>query len=601
MSLRAIAKIPSGACVRDDDNDDDPSMKKKPSTLDIVKRSTIWLFRTLHGQFCLALDYMSVDSRRCVRKTLAMTMNGLGFVYSVGVELLFTSRIQYKNQWLPLVEELNLFLQTSGISVELERGLFNYRFLSNIALLARIQDKIMTKNGATGVPPNLDRRRTCIASLPVESSISDNEKLPIQTSIIEDGRRFMSYATAAYGISMIDAAEIDVYGSVQTSKIEPSSTVIATGSNLLLSLKSSLMSLEPQKNKMQSVIATGSNFLLSLKSSLVSLEQQKNKLQSSSSFSENSFSDKEWLLGRISEHIGIPEENIYLMNLSDDHVETLRFFIAVDHINKNIVLSIRGSLTVKEIIIDIAGFSRGFCGGEAHSEMANAAERIWDVAKDMITKLLRENVGYELILTGHSLGAGAAALLNILLHENNCERVNGRAIRCFTYASPPVFTGEAKEARNVCINFIHDTDCVSFLSVDSVRHIFAALHTIEECNLSIWTRTRILWGLTEAIDPWTLQQVQNALHCPLPEKEGAPVLLIPAHVNIWMREVAHRLTVKEANNLSVEKLAELPSSSPSDSVLVDSEKLAVMGISFDPSMITNHFPNGYENALYNLQ
>ena len=232
--------------------------------------------------------------------------------------------------------------------------------------------------------------------------------------------------------------------------------------------------------------------------------------------------------------------------------------------------------------------------------MANAAERIWDVAKDVITKLLRENAGYELILTGHSLGAGAATLLNILLHENKCERINGRAIRCFAYASPPVFTGEAKDARNVCINFIHDTDCVPFLSVDSVRHIFAALHTIEECNLSVWTRTRILWGLTEAIDPLTLHQVENALHSPLPEKEGAPVLLIPSHVNIWMREVAHRLTVKEANNLYVEQLEELPSSLPSDYVLVDSEKLAVIGISFDPSMITNHFPNGYENALHNL-
>ena len=110
----------------------------------------------------------------------------------------------------------------------------------------------------------------------------------------------------------------------------------------------------------------------------------------------------------------------------------------------------------------------------------------------------------------------------------------------------------------------------------------------------------MFWGLTEAIDPWTLHQVENALHCPLPEKEGAPVLLIPPHVNIWMREVAHRLTVKEANNLYVEQLEELPSSLPSDYVLVDSEQLAVIGISFDPSMITNHFPNGYENALHNL-
>ena len=578
MSLRHLAKIIGAAVVpttnsidgsgdNDNDNDNDnhangdPS-KKKPSTFTVVVRNSIWFFRTVHGQFWYALGYAFVDSRRLSRKTFALLMNVVGFAYSVGVELLLTSRNEYKNQWFPLVEELNLFLQTSGIAVELERGFANYRFLSNVAILARIQDTILIKRGATGVPSDLDRRY--IASL---ERNSNKEKLPQRqrTSIIEEGRRFMRYTTAAYGISMIDAAEIDVYGSVQTSKTKPSSTAIATSSNLLLSLKSSL-----------------------------TFSQQKRQLQSSSS----SFYDQDWLLGRISEHIDIPEEDIFLMNLLDDQVETLRFFIAVDHTNKAVVLSIRGSLTVKEILIDIAGFSRPFCGGEAHSEMANTAETIWDAAKDMITKLLCENADHELVLTGHSLGAGAAALLNILLHENNRKKVNGRAIRCFAYASPPVFAGEvAEETSEACINYIHDTDVVPFLSVDSVRRIFAALHAIEECNLGVWIRSLIIWGSTEVIHLSTLLRVESALHDPLPVKKGAPELLIPAHMNVWMRTIAPNLP----KDLNTEELAELNPFSPSDFVLADSAKLARMGVSFDPSMITNHFPNGYESALHNLQ
>ena len=425
----------------------------------------------------------------------------------------------------------------------------------------------MMKNGAIGVPPNLDRRG--MASL--EEDDNSNYNIDHQKSIrstIEDGRRLMTFATAAYGISMIDAADIDVFGTVKSSEADP---------------------------VFRSAV-TGSSFLLSLKSSLISREQQKKKTESISTFC-----DQYWLLTRVSEHTHIPKEDLYLMNLSDKIGTTLRFFIAVDHTNKAIILSIRGSLTVKEIIIDIAGFSKPFCGGQAHAELANAAEKVWDLGRETITKLLNKNQGYELVLTGHSLGAGSAALLNILLHENNSERVNGRDIRCFAYASPPVFTGEAKKACKMCVNFIHDSDCVPFLSCDSVRHIFAGLHAIEECNLSVWTRTRILWGSIEAIDPLTIHHVENALYDNLSVKEGAPVLLIPAHVNIWMREVAHRLTVKDANNLTVEALVDLPASSPSNFILADSKKLAHIGISFHPSMITNHFPNGYESSLYNLR
>jgi len=550
-------------------NDDDPSKKRKPSTFAVVAANSIWLIRTAHGHFWHALVHAIVDGTRIIRKTIALVMNGVAFAYSAGVELLLTSHNEYKNQWLPLVEELHLFLQTSGIADELERGLANYRFLSNVALLARIQDTILEKQWTAGKSPHLDRRLMAL-SLPDTTTITagkDKKLLSEQEKglIMDDGRRFMNYTTAAYGIGMIDAAEIAVHGSIQTSKAKPSTTATEAGTKLLSSLKSSM-----------------------------TVSQQTKQMQHSSSFY-----NEDWLLDRISEHIKIPEKDIYLMNLPDDQVETLRFFIAVDHINKAVVLSIRGSLTVKEILIDIAGFSSPFCGGEAHSEMANNAEKVWDEAKDLILNLLCQNADYELILTGHSLGGGAACLLNILLHENNREKVDGRAIRCFAYASPPVFAGKiSNDAKEACINYIHDSDVVPFLSVDSVRRTFAALYAVEESNLSVWIRTLALWGYTEVINSPTLIRVESALRDPLPVKEGAPELLIPAHVNVWMRSVAPELP-KEIS--SMQALRQLHSLLPFDFVLVDSEKLARMGVSFDPAMVTDHFPNAYEGALHNLK
>ena len=174
----------------------------------------------------------------------------------------------------------------------------------------------------------------------------------------------MKDTTAADGVDMSDAAEIDVYGSIQTTQVTPSASAIETGTKLLTALNSSLSNSKK------------------LKSSDRKLEFER---------SSSGIFDEDFILRRMSEHIGIPKRDIYPMNLFDDHAEALRHFIAVDHANKAIVLSFRGSFTIKEILIDVAAFSRPFCGGEAHSEMANAAEKVWEETKETIVKLLDEN------------------------------------------------------------------------------------------------------------------------------------------------------------------------------------------------------------------
>lgn len=66
-------------------------------------------------------------------------------------------------------------------------------------------------------------------------------------------------------------------------------------------------------------------------------------------------------VSRISEHIGIAEEDIVLMDIDyagdSNH---LRHFVAIDHANKKIVLAIRGTFSLSEVIVDVAGFSSKF-------------------------------------------------------------------------------------------------------------------------------------------------------------------------------------------------------------------------------------------------
>lgn len=98
-----------------------------------------------------------------------------------------------------------------------------------------------------------------------------------------------------------------------------------------------------------------------------------------------------------------------------------------------------------------------FCGGEAHSEMANQAERVWSVASGTVKDALDQHHNYELVITGHSLGAGTACLVHILCHSKRLVR---RKMRCFAFASPPVFTPLQliPNAVRSTTNYIHQKD-----------------------------------------------------------------------------------------------------------------------------------------------
>jgi len=66
---------------------------------------------------------------------------------------------------------------------------------------------------------------------------------------------------------------------------------------------------------------------------------------------------------RISDHIEIPEEDIVLMDVDyTGSSHYLRHFVAVDHSNKKVVLAIRGTFSLAEVVVDVAGFSSEYPG-----------------------------------------------------------------------------------------------------------------------------------------------------------------------------------------------------------------------------------------------
>ncbi|KAJ5746109.1 hypothetical protein N7520_011291 [Penicillium odoratum] len=111
-------------------------------------------------------------------------------------------------------------------------------------------------------------------------------------------------------------------------------------------------------------------------------------------------------------------------------------FIALDETNKAIILSFRGSYSVRNWLadVDFPYTNPGLCDGcEAESGFWNS----WANVRDPISKILNETVAdypdYELVVVGHSLGAGIATLA-----AANLRGMGHPSIKMYAYASPRV-------------------------------------------------------------------------------------------------------------------------------------------------------------------
>jgi len=430
---------------------------------------------------------------RSLRRAAGGAAATIGFVSSAATSIL-TDRAQFRRT-KPTVQALTRFLETSGISLELSPSL-NVHLMRNILVLGRMQKILVERN---------DRREQTKTTTKVQ-------KIPS----IEEAKKYMRYATAAYGSQMITAAEMGARGI---------------------------------------------------------------------------FNAQQWgspiTKARISEHIGIPEEDIVISDVEHDgDINHLRHLVAVDHANQKVVLSIRGTFNLSEIIVDVAAFSRPCFGGEAHSAMMTMAQRVWNRSGSTVRRLLQENEGYELILTGHSLGAGTACLLNIMCHNDKKKMIDDRPVRCFAYASPPVFSPLeiVPQAVQSTTNYIHEKDIVPFLSVDSVRHAFNSVRAVEEYmnKLGRVARYKLTAGfINEKDDKELMETVLKASRTRLKPIAGAPNLVIPAAANVWIREVGE--------------------SGEYDFEICDAKALANLGLQIDFRMMEDHFPPQYEHAFDNLK
>ncbi|KAG2719098.1 hypothetical protein I3843_03G244200 [Carya illinoinensis] len=153
------------------------------------------------------------------------------------------------------------------------------------------------------------------------------------------------------------------------------------------------------------------------------------------------------------------------------------YYIGVDARRKLVILGIRGTQTVYDLITDIVSSSDGkvtFEGYSTHFGTAEAAR--WFLTHEMgtIRYCLEKYKGYRLRLVGHSLGGATASLLAIMIRRKSVEELgfSPDIVSAVGYASPPCVSRElAESCSDYVTTIVMQDDIIPRLSIASLTRL----------------------------------------------------------------------------------------------------------------------------------
>eukprot|EP01029_Cantina_marsupialis_P012448 TRINITY_DN274879_c0_g1_i1.p1 TRINITY_DN274879_c0_g1~~TRINITY_DN274879_c0_g1_i1.p1 ORF type:complete len:453 (-),score=142.64 TRINITY_DN274879_c0_g1_i1:362-1720(-) len=211
-------------------------------------------------------------------------------------------------------------------------------------------------------------------------------------------------------------------------------------------------------------------------------------------------------------HAGFNEEDVLFVQ-NYDVVHRPRHYVAIDHKAKSVVIGIRGTESVQDVLTDLVCNPEPFLDGCAHSGIAQGAEELLKNVETHVATALDKYEDYQLTVTGHSLGGGSSLLLTMLIKDRQEKKIgmipNDTKVTCFAFAPPPVFSPISAIPQDTldCMNtLVFNDDIVPRASFMSVTELLKQLNKIKAAKGSLIARmkeaatNKLPWCDTELLD-----------------------------------------------------------------------------------------------------
>lgn len=141
---------------------------------------------------------------------------------------------------------------------------------------------------------------------------------------------------------------------------------------------------------------------------------------------------------------GLEDDDILLTSFQNDLLLPA-FYVAVDRQSKSVIFAVRGTMSLQDCVTDVVASPSQVPVADlqepayAHEGMTKSVQKIISILETngILSLVVDKNAKYEdhnIVVVGHSLGAGCAAILAILLREKY-PQLKPR-LRCFAYAPP---------------------------------------------------------------------------------------------------------------------------------------------------------------------
>lgn len=290
-------------------------------------------------------------------------------------------------------------------------------------------------------------------------------------------------------------------------------------------------------------------------------------------------------------------DQILVSKLDGEGIRAPRHFVAVDEVQKSIVVAIRGTNSISDIITDLLCDNEPFAGGYAHGGMKEAAESLYTAILPTLRSALQDHPSYSIALTGHSLGAGVAILLTKVLLMNGFTD-----IKCYAIAPCPVFGPMDRvdsDWSDALECFVHAHDLVAKLCLATARNLALEIERIDALQLTVPEKKEIIDSQNTGQLERMLRRHQRVSRDP--REKHVEQLYIPTHQGIhWLMPNAKgdpAIRETQAGPREYVGPAYLPSGSYSSYVVRPRlfERMLVT-----PGCVSAHFPSSYTVAFASL-